>query len=114
MYVGYPPAAGEPPKVLRGFGKTLLQSRETMVLTATLTQRDLRCGIPLFERARISITQSKQEPASSNHHSFSPPNREYNQYSNRVSEICFWVFLLILYRFHCFLPHCFYTYFYLI
>jgi hypothetical protein len=43
VYVGFPPAAGEPPKVLRGFGKTLLQSHQTAVLTATLTQRDLRC-----------------------------------------------------------------------
>ncbi len=42
VYVGFPPAAGEPPKVLRGFGKTLLESRQTMIVTATLTQRDLR------------------------------------------------------------------------
>lgn len=42
VYLGFPPAAGEPPKVLRGFGKTLLESRQTMIVTATLKQRDLR------------------------------------------------------------------------
>lgn len=42
LYLGYPAAAGEPSKVLRGFEEVDLTIRQTKTVTLSLTTRDLR------------------------------------------------------------------------
>ena len=39
LYLGYPPSAGEPPKVLRGFSKVELQPGASKTVTIALTPR---------------------------------------------------------------------------
>ncbi|KAJ7578614.1 glycoside hydrolase family 3 protein [Mycena floridula] len=41
LYLGYPPAAGEPPKVLRGFDEVDLAVGQSSVVTMTLALRDM-------------------------------------------------------------------------
>eukprot|EP01052_Picozoa_sp_SAG31_P026698 SAG31_NODE_2440_length_5690_cov_23.385262_4_plen_190_part_00 len=41
LYLGYPPSAGEPPKVLRGFTKLALKPGESQTAKFSLTERDL-------------------------------------------------------------------------
>jgi beta-glucosidase len=41
LYVGYPPSAGEPPKLLRDFAVVHLAAGESAAVTLTLTPRDL-------------------------------------------------------------------------
>lgn len=42
LYLGFPPNAGEPPKVLRGFDEVFLQAGGSSSVTFSLNQRDLR------------------------------------------------------------------------
>ncbi|KAJ6462450.1 glycoside hydrolase family 3 protein [Mycena sanguinolenta] len=41
LYLGYPPAAGEPPKVLRGFDEVPLAAGATQVVTMTVATREM-------------------------------------------------------------------------
>lgn len=43
LYLGYPASAGEPPWVLRGFGRVALAAGESRNVTIELSPRDLRC-----------------------------------------------------------------------
>jgi len=42
LYLGFPPNAGEPPKVLRGFDEVFLQTGGSSSVTFNLNKRDLR------------------------------------------------------------------------
>jgi beta-glucosidase len=42
LYLGFPPGAGEPPRVLRGFDDLSLSAGESGTVTFSLDQRDLR------------------------------------------------------------------------
>ncbi|KAH7106678.1 glycoside hydrolase superfamily [Auriculariales sp. MPI-PUGE-AT-0066] len=41
VYLGFPASAGEPPKILRGFERTLLKKGQTSTVTVELTKRDI-------------------------------------------------------------------------
>ncbi|EJU05081.1 hypothetical protein DACRYDRAFT_20627 [Dacryopinax primogenitus] len=41
LYLGFPPSAGEPPKVLRGFEKTTIKSQNTAVVVLGLLKHDI-------------------------------------------------------------------------
>jgi beta-glucosidase len=55
LYLGFPPGAGEPPKVLRGFDEVSLAVGHSSTVQITLSQRDLRCE--LIKHGRSSYTQ---------------------------------------------------------
>jgi beta-glucosidase len=42
LYLGYPPSAGEPPKVLRGFDEVPLTAGASQQVVMTVGQRDMR------------------------------------------------------------------------
>lgn len=50
LYLAYPPAAGEPPKVLRGFEEVILDVGASSRVSMTLSQRDMRFVVQCFPR----------------------------------------------------------------
>lgn len=43
LYLSFPPSAGEPPMVLRGFDDIFLAAGESETVTMTIPQREMRC-----------------------------------------------------------------------
>jgi beta-glucosidase len=41
LYIGFPPSAGEPPKILRGFEKQMVKKGQTVSFTITVRNKDL-------------------------------------------------------------------------
>jgi beta-glucosidase len=42
LYLGYPPSAGEPKKVLRGFDEVILDINTSKAVSMSLSERDMR------------------------------------------------------------------------
>jgi beta-glucosidase len=50
LYLGYPPAAGEPPKVLRGFDEVPLAAGASQQVSMTVGAREMRFVLVFFCR----------------------------------------------------------------